>query len=143
MVRSYHPDQFTENKAEANHRMAALNAAFDLTSAWSPEDARAYATDRAKRRAAQDVTSKNEARQTKAKERAADLRKREAAARAVAERAARRRAAEADRQDTAKRAARATLPKQGNPIPITARKTFTDAIRELAPRRPSRDFGLV
>ena len=34
MVRAHHPDQFREDKVEANRRLTEINSAFDLVSAW-------------------------------------------------------------------------------------------------------------
>lgn len=142
MVRAYHPDQVAEDKAEANRRLSEINAAFDLLSAWSPEDAQAYVAARAKQRAAQDATAresarKAEAKRKKAKDRADELRQRRAAARADAEKATRHCAEAQERKEAAARV------KTHAPIMITARTRFLAAMCELAPLCPARDFGFV
>ena len=147
MVRAYHPDQVTEDKGEANRRLAEMNSAFDLVSAWSPEDARTYVAARAKRRAAQNMASRNRARQAEAErkaaeEKAADLRKREAGARSAAEKARRRRAAELDLRETAKRSARASKAKQHHPEVAIAREMFLAAMLRTGPKQPTPRFWL-
>ena len=72
LVRAYHPDQFAGNKAEANRRLAQINAAFQLTSDWSPEDARADKEASAKEHAARDFATKMQRRQAAATRQAAE-----------------------------------------------------------------------
>ena len=148
LVRSYHPDQFNENRTAANRRLAEMNAAFDLTSEWSAEDAQAYAVSHTKKGLAQRAATKSwvfqaDAERKATKKRAADQRQREAVARAAAEITSHRQASEGGHQDIANSLARTRVPKYSNRKATIARKKFLDAIRELAPKAPSRDFGPV
>ncbi|MFL4470597.1 J domain-containing protein [Tateyamaria armeniaca] len=143
MVRVYHPDQVKHDKTEANRRLAELNAAFDLISTWTPEDARAYCAARAKRRAAQNRARQAQAEQREARQRAAQKRKDEAEAREIFEEHARCRAAELDRRDAKMRAARADARGSKHRNGVTPRDKFLAALRELAPRKPSSDLGFV
>lgn len=112
LVRAYHPDQVRGDKIEANRRLAELNAAFDLVSAWEPADVQPAPTrDTAARAAATQAKHRRAAQETANRARAAHLDARDAAAhaRAKARKAARAPSRDAPRatpwQNTASRAA--------------------------------------
>lgn len=152
LARAYHPDQVSDDKSEANRRLAEMNAAFDLISAWTPEDARAYAAARAQR---QQAARKAWARQAETKRKADQTRReqqrqaeaqaaeeRDAQARDAAERAERARADALDQQQTATRTAQAHRAKQRSKV-ITARAKFLAALRELTPGLQTRELGFL
>jgi hypothetical protein len=93
--------------------------------------------------AAKENARRAEAERKAEQEKAADLRRRRADARAAAEKVARQRAAELERREAAKRSMGAKQAAQLDPMAATARANFLDALRDLAPRCPSRDFGFA
>lgn len=86
LVRRYHPDQVRGDKVEANRRLAELNSAFDLATAWEPDprpenpprkprhDPVAMARKKA-RRAAADAAARTRTRDLDARDRAAAARR--------------------------------------------------------------------
>ena len=148
LVRSYHPDQFNKKRATANRRLAEMNAAFDLVSEWSTEDAQAYAASQTKKDLAQRAATKNwvfqaDAERKAARKRVAELMKRGAEARAATERTGHRRGVGDDLQDVANSPTTMAVPKFGNPNATIAHEKLLAALRELAPKTKSRDFGPV
>lgn len=149
MVRSYHPDQVKGDKVEANRRLADLNAAFDLVSMWSPEDARAYARACRHREATQQSTQEAQARQAAADRAASDARQRHAAqqakvaqqlerrkARRAAEILARKNAAALERKEAARKTVKVQITRQDARQAAAACAKFREALRHLAPRAP-------
>ncbi|MEM9433303.1 MAG: J domain-containing protein [Pseudomonadota bacterium] len=143
MVRAYHPDQVKGNKAEANRRLAEMNAAYDLVSDWSPEDAKAYTQASTKKRTCQRAAKAAKAakmrkaaaaRQAKAE---ADVQRRKFAERQARENAARRRAAELDRKETAQRAA-SRRHRSTAAFKTSAHARFLVSLSQLMPTPPSR-----
>lgn len=139
MVRQYHPDQYKNDKAAGNRRLAELNAAFDLVSDWTAKD-----VDRAARER-QAAYQAAQARKAAAKRKAAE-RKRQADLMAEAlkqqrqeEAAARKRAAELDRQEALKRAAAksARAPRGSD---MRAKDRFLATLSHLAPQ-PAHRFS--
>ncbi len=153
MVRAYHPDQVGADKAEANRRLADLNAAFDLVSAWSAQDLQAYAETRRTCRQAQEWARKPNTRveperRAKAGSAKADRAKtasqsQKAKARQQQEQAARQNARNLDRADAEKRNAKRALARKTNPRDTTARAKFLSTLLEIGPRAAIRELGFA
>ncbi|MEO0380734.1 MAG: J domain-containing protein [Pseudomonadota bacterium] len=140
LVRAYHPDLYKNNQAEGNRRLAELNAAFDLISSWSTEEANA-ANQAARARQAERM-HRTAAQQRAAAERAAAERKKqaEADARVLKQQrqaaAARKRAAELDREDALRRARKASERRCASPS--SPHHRFMSALSQLAARPANR-----
>ncbi len=153
MVRTYHPDQFVNNKEAANRRLAEINAAFDLLSDWTAEDAAACAAnqnarqgeDDAKTRAAHKAAQARKAQEAEA----AASQKRAAEARATAEAEARQRAAAIERAEELAKAAKAesemrkAAKASHDCNSDTARTKFLAGLFALAPKAQERERGYV
>jgi len=148
MVRAYHPDQVGTDKAEANRRLADLNAAFDLVSAWSAQDLHAYAETRRACREAQE-RSRNQKKRAGPEPRAkADSAKtatqgQTVKARQQQEQTARQNARTLDRADTAKRNAKRALARKTKPTDTTAQAKFLATLLEISPRAVIRELGFA
>jgi len=142
MVRTYHPDQYKDDKAEGNRRLAELNAAFDLVSDWSRAQTEAAQACYAAQAAAQARKAATQ-RAAEAK-RAAAERKKQADLKAQArkqqsldEAAARKRAAELDRQEALRRAT-SDVAEEANGPQTRARNKFLVALSHLATQPTNR-----
>ncbi|MEO9572636.1 MAG: J domain-containing protein [Tateyamaria sp.] len=140
IVRHYHPDQFKNDKAEGNRRLAELNAAFDLVSDWTEEGV-GYASYQAAQ------SRKAAAKHKATAERASAQRKKQADQKTEAlkqqrleEAAARKRAAELNRQEALKRAAAESASESVWPN-TRAKDSFLAALSHLA-TQPKNQFSL-
>ncbi|MEL6808802.1 MAG: J domain-containing protein [Pseudomonadota bacterium] len=140
MVRQYHPDQYKNDKAEGNRRLAELNAAFDLVSDWTSEDVDRAARER--EAAYQAAQAHKAAAKRKAAERKkqADLKAEALRQQRREEAAARKRAAELDRQEALKRAAAKSARAPLRPD-MRAKDRFLAALSHLAPQ-PAHRFSV-
>ncbi len=142
LVRTYHPDQVRGDKVAANARLARLNAAYDLVSAWTP-------TPNAPRPAPNSPRPNPSRPRPKARNAGKD-----AAHRAAQAAGARQRAADLERQDAARAAARAAAAKAAaaraaasrpapreTPETRAARSLFLAALNALRPKAAVRTLA--
>jgi len=135
LVRAHHPDHAPGDKAMATHRLAEINAAYDLISTWTPQQRRMDAPFRpTASRTRANATRQTTARADQASARADTARSdtaRSDTARKAAEDQARARAAELDRLDAARRAARRRAQSAAAAMRQTARMRQNLRTRDL------------